>query len=63
VGLEYWMGGATCGFRCAVGSCCDLILAGEPVEYCSAANLVVGQVNHWWWFGFGLGRCELAARC
>ena len=45
------------GFR--VRSCCDLILAGEPVEDRSAANLIVGQVDHWWWLGLGLGRCEL----
>jgi hypothetical protein len=47
---------------CPVGSCCDLILAGEPVEYRSAANLAVGQVDHWWWLGSGLDRCELPER-
>jgi hypothetical protein len=26
-------GRATCGFERPVGSCCELILAGEPVEY------------------------------
>jgi hypothetical protein len=33
VRLEYRMVGATCGFGRPLGSCCELILAGEPVEY------------------------------
>ena len=45
-----------------IRSCCDLILAGEPIEDRSAANLVVGQVDHVWWLGLGLGRCELRER-
>jgi hypothetical protein len=42
VGLEYWIGGLTCRFTDErVGSCCELILAGEPAEDRSAAHLVV----------------------
>jgi hypothetical protein len=53
----------TCGFGGAsVGSCGDLILAGEPVEDRSAADLMVGEVDHLWRLGFGLGRCELRKR-
>jgi len=58
-GLEYriltWPAGYGCPFR----SRCDLILAGEPVEDRSTANLVVGQVDHLRGLGLGLGRCEL----
>jgi hypothetical protein len=42
-----------------VGSCCEVILAGEPAEDRSAAYLVVGEVDHGWGMGFGLDRCEL----
>ena len=37
------------------GPCCNLILAGEPAEDGSAVDLMVGQVDHWWGLGFGLG--------
>ena len=59
-GLEYRRPGLACGFSgFRFGSCCDLILAGEPVEDRSAVQLVAGQVDHAWGTGFGLGRCEL----
>jgi hypothetical protein len=38
------------------------ILAGEPVEDRSAADLVVGEVDQVWGMGLGLGRCELSER-
>ena len=28
----------------------------------AAANLVVGEVDHWWGLGIGLSRCELTER-
>jgi hypothetical protein len=40
IGFWTWSAGYGCPFR----SRCDLILAGEPVEDRSTANLVVGQV-------------------
>jgi hypothetical protein len=42
-----------------VRSCCDVVLAGKSVEDGSAVNLVIGQVDHVWRLGLGLGRCEL----
>lgn len=52
-----------CGFGAArVGSCGDLILAGEPAKDRSAADLMVGEVDHLWRLSFGLGRCELRER-
>jgi hypothetical protein len=61
VGLEYRVPGLTWVFSGArFRSCCDLILAGKSVEDGSAANLVVGEVDHWWGLGLGLGRGELA---
>jgi hypothetical protein len=59
VGLEYRILGLTWGFTGLVRSCCDRVLGGEPVEDRSAAHVVVGEVDHWWGLGFGLGRCEL----
>jgi hypothetical protein len=59
VGLEYWIVGLTCGFGCPWWSCCNLILAGEPAEDGSAADLMVGQVDRWWELVFGLDWCEL----
>jgi hypothetical protein len=50
--LTWWFTGL-------VRSCCDLVLASEPVEDRSAAHVVVGEVDHWWGLSFGLGRCEL----
>jgi hypothetical protein len=35
-----------------VRSCCDLVLADESTQDRSAANLVIGEVDHWWWLGF-----------
>jgi hypothetical protein len=53
----------TCGFWVAVlGSCCELIFAGEPVEDGSAADLVVGEVDRLWGMGLGLGWCKLSER-
>jgi hypothetical protein len=48
------------GLRCWIRSCCDLVLVGESAEDRSAAHLVIGEVDHWWGLGFGLGRCELS---
>jgi hypothetical protein len=43
VGLEYRRPGLAYGFSdFRFGSCCDLILAGEPVEDRSAVQLVAG---------------------
>jgi hypothetical protein len=61
VRLEYRSLGLTCGFsgaRC--GSCCDLVLAGEPVEDRFTAELVADEVDRVWGTGFRLGRCELS---
>jgi len=60
VGLEYRILGVTWWFTGPIRSCCDLVLAGEPVEDRSAAHGVVGEVDRWWGLGFGLGRCELS---
>jgi hypothetical protein len=49
-------------FGCSVGSCCDLVLAGESVEDWSAVDLVVDEVDHVWGLGRGLGRCALPER-
>jgi hypothetical protein len=63
VGLEYRILVLTCRFMgTRIRSCCDLILTGEPAEDRSAANLVVGQVDHVWWLGLGLSWCELCER-
>jgi hypothetical protein len=48
------------GLRCWIRSCCDVVLVGESAEDRSAAHLVIGEVDHWWGLGFGLGRCELS---
>jgi hypothetical protein len=59
----------TCGLRCSIRSCCDLVLVGESVEDRSAAHLMVGNVDHWWWLGLrpelvGVARvCGVAVRC
>jgi hypothetical protein len=49
-------------FGCPVGSCCDLVLAGESVEDWSSVDLVVDEVDHVWGLGRGLGRCALPER-
>jgi hypothetical protein len=41
-GLEYRILGLACRFQLPVGSCGDLVLAGESVEDQSAMNLMVG---------------------
>ena len=41
---------------------CDLGLAGESAEDRSAAHVVVGEVDHGWRLGFGLGRDEVRQR-
>jgi hypothetical protein len=60
VGLEYRMLGLTCEFT---GTCVrsngELVLAGEPAKDRSAADLVVGEIDHAWGMGLGLGRREL----
>jgi hypothetical protein len=62
VGLEYRILGLTCWFTGVFRSCCDLVLAGESAEDRSAAHLVVGEVDHGWRLGFGLGRGEVRQR-
>jgi hypothetical protein len=63
VGLEYRIVGLTSEFLGArLESCCDLILAGEPVEDRPTANVVANEVDQVWWLGVGLGRCELRER-
>jgi hypothetical protein len=44
-GVGLWVSGL-------VRSCCDLVLADESTQDRSAANLVIGEVDHWWWLGF-----------
>src|SRR2546423_4569039 len=44
-GVGLWVSGL-------VRSCCDLVLADEVTQDRSAANLVIGEVDHWWWLGF-----------
>ena len=62
VRLGYTIAGLICRFMGVVRSCCDLILAGEPVEDRSAADLVVGEVGRWWGLGIGLSQWALAQR-
>jgi hypothetical protein len=62
VGLEYRAMGLSCGFSGVVRSCCELVLAGEPVEDRPAEDLVVGEVDHVWRLGFGPSWCELLER-
>ncbi len=52
----------TCELRAVGWSCCDLVLAGKSAEDRSAAHLVISEVDHWWWLGFGLGRGVLRQR-
>ena len=52
--------GADLRFRVPGWSCYELILAGEPAEDRSAADLVVGEVDHIRRLGLGLNRCELS---
>ena len=63
MGLEYGVVGLTCGLRALIRSCCDVVLAGEPVEDCSTANLVAGQVDHLCGVSLGLSRCKLRVPC
>jgi hypothetical protein len=60
VGLEYCIVGSDLQvYDCPVGSCCELVLAGEPAEDWLAADLVVDEVDHLWGMGLGLDRREL----
>jgi hypothetical protein len=61
-GLNIGLWACPASFGCPVGSCCDLLLAGEPVEDRSTANVVADEVDHVWWLGVGLGGCELRER-
>ena len=58
VGLKYRIRALICGFL--VVSAGDLVLVDESAEDRCAVDVVLGEVDGAWWFGFGLRWTGLA---